>query len=154
MVSEASLGPMNEDRVANCRQDFSSKTEDALIFIKNRNEVHTPEHVAAEQLLSERRKGREDAMHLEAIAETRAANKLSKVAIGIAVLSLSVAALALGLQLHEANSSKPTTQTTTSPAKESPLSPQSSPLKSDPAHQSISSQKSPPSQKSQGVTKP
>ena len=58
-MNERMFSPSKEELVARFRDDFSSSTDDDLIFITKRIDPHIPEHIAAEQLLSERRNERE-----------------------------------------------------------------------------------------------
>lgn len=74
---------------------FSSYSEAELISELQKSNPESAKHRAAKILLNEKDKKETEVRHLEAIEESRQANRLSRIAIFIAILSLIVAIIAL-----------------------------------------------------------
>jgi hypothetical protein len=135
---------MKEDRVAQFREEFSNKSDDDLIFIIQDTLESSKEHIAAKQLLSARQEAKLQQRHVEALTETTRANKLSRIAIGIAIFAALVAVFALALQWRESPSSKQPPAPVAAPSKEAQLPPPPAPSQANPAQTPTSSTKTPP----------
>lgn len=96
------------ERVADWRRLYEGKSEAELVHEMHSWIESSEQHIAAKQLLMDIKDGNEQRKHAEVLTETARANKLSKIAIGIAIFAAAVAAAALALQWRDSPAFKPT----------------------------------------------
>mgnify|MGYP001581149539 CR=1 len=84
-----------DKELQSCLEAFSSYSEDELIRQMQKTNPESAPHIAAKILLDKKDKKETEIRHQETIKESRQANKLSRIAISIAILSLIVAIIAL-----------------------------------------------------------
>ena len=83
------------------RERLAGKSRADLIHEQSRWQPYTPQVIAANQLLDEMDSADEAKRHSEGLAVSSQANRLSRFAIGIAVLALAVAGFQALLQWHD-----------------------------------------------------
>jgi len=114
---EDEIFPNPPDRIAEYRKYYASYSRAQLIQEMHKWLPHSEKHIAAKQLLDEMDRIDSDQKHEENIKTTKEANRLSRVAIFIAILSLIVATIAL------CDKKQTTTQETPSIESRKPVSP-------------------------------
>lgn len=89
------------DRVKMFREEYAGYLEIELIKIISQHYPTSDQRIAAEQVLAGRQARTDKSRHEEALLESRKTNRLSIIAIGIAVVSLIVAIVAFFLTLGD-----------------------------------------------------
>lgn len=89
---------------------YSTCSDDDLKIVMKKNNEWSDLHIAAKLVLEERARQSTDIKHTETISMAKEANKLSRIAIGVSILSLIVAVIAFCDNKKSTSQEKPATE--------------------------------------------